>query len=93
MQIRLSKQAYEELEAIFALIAEDKPSVAKEFEREFVNFFELITSNPSMGKKCEEKRIHSNCRVVVFRKSYLIIYKVLSGHILIRTIINTKQFK
>ena len=93
MQIRLSKQAYEELEAIFALIAEDKPNVAKEFKKEFVSFFELIASNPTIGKEYEKKRIHAECRVVVFRKNYLIIYKVLSDRILIRTIKNTKQFK
>ncbi len=93
MQIRLSKQAHKELESIFALIAKDKPNVAKEFEKEFINFFELIASNPAIGKECEKKGIQSKYRVVVFRKNHLIIYKILFDRIFIRTIQNTKQFK
>ena len=93
MRIELSNRAIQNLDNIYTHIEKDKPNSAVEFKKELIDFFNIIAANPSIGKDCVKKRINQKCKIAVFRKNYLVIYKIFSDFILIQMIKNTKQFK
>jgi plasmid stabilization system protein ParE len=90
MHIRYSKQASNFLENLYKSIYEDKPSVAKIFVNDFQRYIELLQISPYMGKECIHKNIQDDCRVVIYKKNYIIVYKILKDTIFIKTIRNTK---
>ena len=91
MQIRYSKSALKFLENLYKTIYEDKPFIAEKFLKDLKEYIELLKINPLMGKECSSKNIQDNCRVVIYKKNYIIIYKISSEKIFIKTIQNTKQ--
>jgi len=91
MQIKLSKRAFNNLETLYNLVYVDKPTVAVEFKNSLIDFINLLKTNPYMGRDCKQRGIQKDCRVLVYKKNYIIIYKVHENHIMIQTIKNTKK--
>ena len=91
--IRYTKQALASLEDIFEEIYADKPGSAKEFMKKMRESIENLSTMPYLGKECKHKKIEGDCRVYIFKRNYLIVYQIMYDDILIRDIINTKQFK
>ena len=91
MQIKLSKRSFNNLETLYNLVYVDKPIMAVEFKNSLIDFINLLKINPYMGKDCKQRGIQKDCRVLVYKKNYIIIYKVHENHIMIQTIKNTKK--
>ena len=91
ISIKYNKKALEDLDSIYINIAKDKKSVADSFINKIDNFISLLKANPFMGKDCHEKGLKKECRVLVYDKHYMIVYKVYTRHISIQRILNTKQ--
>ena len=91
MQIRYSKNASSFLETLYKTIYEDKPAIAKTFLKDLKGYIELLKVNPYMGRECISKNIQDDCRVIIYKKNYVIVYKISKEKIFIKTIKNTKQ--
>ena len=91
MQIKLSKRALHNLEILYNLVYADKPTVALEFKNSLIEFINLLKTNPYMGKDCKERGILKDCRMLVYKKNYIIVYKINTDYIMIQTIKNTKE--
>ena len=90
MQIRVSKRAFKDLETLYTLIYGDKPTVAEKFKKSLIDFINLLKDNPHMGRehKSDNQKVY---RVLVYKKNYIIIYKVYTNYIMINSIKNTKK--
>ena len=91
IKIKYTKNANKDLDKIFITIYKDKPTSAKEYLLKMKAYVELLGTNPFMGQDCHEKGLKKECRVLVYDKHYMIVYKVYTRHISIQRILNTKQ--
>ena len=91
--IKYTQKALISLENIFENIHKDKPNSAREFVTKIKESIENLSTMPYLGKECKYKKIKGECRIYVFKRNYLIVYQIMQDYILIRDIINTKQFK
>ena len=91
IKIKYTKIASKDLDKIFSIIYEDKPTSAKVYLLKMKAYIELLALNPFMGKDCYEKGFKKECRVVVYDGNYMIFYKIYTRHITIQRILNTKQ--
>ena len=91
--IRYTQKALLSLENIFENIHKDKPNSAQEFITKIKESIENLSTMPYLGKECKHKNIEGDCRIYIFKRNYIIVYQIAQEHIIIRDIINTKQFK
>jgi len=85
--IRYTKLAENDLDEIFQLIYEDKPSMAITYIDKLYNFISLLITNPLMGIECKRKNINKNCRVLIY-ENYLIFYTLDEENIVILRVLN-----
>lgn len=91
--VKYTQRSLDSLERIFKNIHKDKPNSAQEFIKKLKESIEKLSLMPYLGKECQYKNIKGDCRVYIFKRNYLIVYQITESYILIRDIINTKQFK
>ena len=85
--IRYTKLAKNDLDEIFQLIYEDKPSMSITYIDKLYNFISLLITNPLMGIECKRKNINKNCRVLIY-ENYLIFYTLDEENIVILRVLN-----
>lgn len=68
-------KAEEDLDSIFAYIAENNPANALNYIEKMRSAIENLIISPHMGVSCKAKGINRDCRILIFEK-YLIFYHV-----------------
>ena len=88
--IKLDKIALRDLEDIFQVISQDKPTSANEYMEKIRSYIKLLETSPKMGKDCKESGFNRDCRVL-FYGNYTILYKIYKAHISIKRVLNSKK--
>ncbi len=68
-------KAEEDLDSIFAYIAENSPANASNYIEKMRSAIENLIISPHMGVSCKAKGINRDCRILIF-ENYLIFYQV-----------------
>ena len=68
-------KAEDDLDSIFAYIAEDSPTNAFNYIDKMQSAIENLIISPCMGVSCKAKGIDRDCRLLIFEK-YLIFYQL-----------------